>query len=473
VTEPSTAPNGAETAPPRGFRVPHTLVLLFAIMVAALVSTWLLPQGAFEMGVTETGRPIVIPGTYTIAGERVFLAPWELLTAVPRAMAAAQDIIFFLLIVGGAIAVLRATGMIDALLGATLRAVGHSPGLLITIALIIFAIGSSTLGASTEYIPFAAVLVALCLAMRMDAVAAIGIMVVGYGIGYGVAVMNPYTVIVAQGIAGLPPTSGLAFRLALFVPFAAVGIHHVWRYARRVQADPSRSLMAGVDEVAHAPAGDYPPLTGRRLAVALVTLLALAGMVYGIRVRGWYLIELGALWLGVAIAAGLIGRVGIDDMAKRFAAGASDLAVVALLVGFARSIALLLEQGQVLHTIVHGLSIPLQQVGPELAAVGMLVVQTLLNFFIPSGSGQAFATMPIMAPLADVVGVTRQVAVLAFQFGDGFSNMILPTNIVLMAILGVAGIPYDRWFRFVAPLLLKLLALAAVSLVVAVLIGYQ
>jgi uncharacterized ion transporter superfamily protein YfcC len=456
-----------------GFRVPHTLVLLFAIMVVALIATWLLPQGSFEMGVTETGRPIVVPDTYTRADERVTLAPWALLTAVPRAMADAQAIIFFLLIVGGAIAVLRATGTMDALLGVILRRIGHSPGLLITIGTTVFAIGSSTLGASTEYIPFAAVLVALCLAMGMDAMAAIGIMVVGYGIGYGVAVLNPYTVIVAQGIAGVPPVSGLAFRLALFIPFVAIGVHHVWRYADRVRQDPTASLMAGVDTGDHVPGGDYPPMSGRRLAVALLTAAGLGLMIYGIPVLGWYLIELGAIWLGLAIIAGLVGGLGLDGTAKRFAAGASDLATVALLVGFARSIALLLEDGRVLHTIVHGLSIPLRQVGPELAAVGMLVMQTLLNFFIPSGSGQAFATMPIMAPLSDVVGVTRQSAVLAFQFGDGFSNMILPTNIVLMAILGVAGIPYDRWVRFAWPLLLKLLAAAAVSLVIAVLIGYQ
>jgi uncharacterized ion transporter superfamily protein YfcC len=309
--------------------------------------------------------------------------------------------------------------------------------------------------------------------MGMDAMAAIGIMVAGYGIGYGVAVLNPYTVIVAQDIAGLPPVSGLWFRLALFVPFAAIGIHHVWRYARRVQRDPSTSLMIGVTEAQPPAVTEYPALTGRRLAIIALTGVALASMVYGIPVLGWYLIELGAIWLGLAIIAGLVGGLGIDETSRRFASGAAELATVALLVGFARSIALLLENGQVLHTIVHGLSIPLQQVMPELSAVGMLLMQTVMNFFIPSGSGQAFATMPIMAPLGDVVGVSRQVAVLAFQFGDGFSNMILPTNIVLMAILGVAGIPYDRWFRFIAPLLLKLLAAAAIALVIAVMIGYQ
>ncbi|HSJ24832.1 MAG TPA: TIGR00366 family protein [Longimicrobiales bacterium] len=455
------------------FRVPHTLALLFAIMIVALIATWLLPQGAFETTPNEAGRLLVVPGTYTQLAERVTLMPWALLTSVPRAMADAQAIIFFLLIVGGAISVLRATGTIDAALGYVLRAIGHSPALLIVLGVTIFAIGSSTLGASTEYIPFAAVLVALCLAMGMDAMTAIGIMVAGYGIGYGVAVLNPYTVIVAQDIAGVPPVSGLWFRLLLFVPFVAIGVHHVWAYARRVQRDPQSSLMVGVTEQQPAAVTEYPPLTGPRIAIIVLTGLALAAMVYGIPVQGWYLTELGALWLGLAIVAGLVGGLGVDETSRRFASGAAELAVVALLVGFARSIALILEDGQVLHTIVHGLSVPLQQVVPELSAVGMLFMQTVLNFFIPSGSGQAFATMPIMAPLADVVGLTRQVSVLAFQFGDGFSNMILPTNIVLMAILGVAGIPYDRWVRFVAPLLLKLLAAASVALIIAVMIGYE
>jgi uncharacterized ion transporter superfamily protein YfcC len=457
----------------RPVRVPHTLVLLFAIMVLALIATWLLPQGSFDTTVTETGRTVVVPDTYTRTADRVFLAPWELFTAVPRAMADAQGIIFFLLIVGGAIAVLRATGTVDALLGTILRRVGHSPALLIAVGTTLFAVGSSTLGAATEYIPFATLLVALCLAMGMDAVVAIGIMVVGYGIGYGVAVLNPYTVIVAQGIAEVPPVSGLAFRLALFVPFLAIGIHHVWSYARRVRHDPATSLMAGVEGAPNSSAGEYPPLSGPRLLVTVLTGLALVAMVYGIPVRGWYLVELGAIWFALAIAAGVAGGLRLGEIASRFTAGASELAAVALLVGFARSIALILEQGQVLHTIVHGMSVPLRHVGPELAAVGMLVTQTLLNFFIPSGSGQAFATMPIMAPLSDVVGVTRQVAVLAFQFGDGFSNIILPTNIVLMAILGFAGIPYDRWVRFVGPLLVKLSLAAMLALVIAVVIGYE
>jgi uncharacterized ion transporter superfamily protein YfcC len=413
-----------------------------------------------------------VPGTFAHVEERVQLSPLALFTVVPRALAAAQDIIFFVLIVGGAIAVLRATGMIDAMLGAILRRIGHSPGLLIGIGMAVFAAGSGAIGVAEEYIPFAALLIALCLAMRMDAITAMGIMVGGYGIGYGVAALNPFTVQVAQGVAGLAPTSGIGFRLALFLPFVAIGVHHVYRYAMRVAADPSQSLMVGIAPV-HLPPTEYPPLDGRRLAVFLMVIAVLVLMVWGIIARGWYLVELGALFLGLAVFAGLVGRLGADGTAKRFGEGAAELATTALLIGFARSIALLLEDGQVLHTIVNGLAGPLQLVGAHAAAVGMLLIQTVLNFFIPSGSGQAFVTMPIMAPLGDLVGVSRQTSVLAYQFGDGLSNMIVPTNIVLMSILGIAGIPYDRWLRFIWPLLLKLLAAAAVTMVIAVTIGYQ
>jgi uncharacterized ion transporter superfamily protein YfcC len=308
--------------------------------------------------------------------------------------------------------------------------------------------------------------------MRLDAITAVGIVLVGCCVGYAVAPLNPFTVQVAQGIAGLPPTSGIGFRLALFLPFVAIGVHHVYRYARRVAADPSRSLMAGIAPV-HLPPPEYPPLDGRRLVVLVLALVVLAAMVAGIVFRGWYLVELGALFLGLALLAGAVGGLGANETAKRFSEGAAELSVTALLIGFARAIALLLEDGQVLHTIVDGLAGPLTLVGAHVAAIGMLLVQSVINLFVPSGSGQAFVTMPIMAPLGDLVGVSRQVAVLGYQLGDGISNMIVPTNVVLMSILGVAGVPYDRWLRFIGPLVLKLLAAGAVALVVAVETGYR
>lgn len=217
----------------------------------------------------------------------------------------------------------------------------------------------------------------------------------------------------------------------------------------------------------------YPKLTKMHGLILLLTLLALVLIVYGISNWHWYLTELGAVFFGLAVLVTIVNRINPSKAAKTFGIGASELTMTALLIGFARSIALLLEEGQVLHTIVNALAIPLQKTGPELASVGMYMFQSVLNFFIPSGSGQAFVSMPLMAPIADLTGVSRQIAVLAYQFGDGFTNMLVPTNAVLMGIIGIAGIPYDKWFKFIIPLMVKFWILGSIALVVAVWIGYH
>jgi len=219
-------------------------------------------------------------------------------------------------------------------------------------------------------------------------------------------------------------------------------------------------------------ADEYPPLTTTRKLVLLSMVLGIMTLVAGVIFYGWYLTELSALFVALGIITAVIARVSPDDTAVAFSKGVTDLAATALLIGMARGIALILEDGQVLYTIVHGLSVPLTMVGAELAVVGMLLMQSLLNFFIPSGSGQAYVTMPLMAPMSDLLGISRQTAVLAYQFGDGFTNMIIPTNGILMGILGIAGVPYDRWFRFLMPLMLKLFLASAVILIGAVWFGY-
>ena len=456
----------------RRFRVPHTLVLLFGMVVAALLLTYILPQGSYQRVKNEHGREQVVPGSFRqVPGER--LSPVAALTAIPRGFAAAQDIIFFVFIVGGAFAVFRATGAADALIVFLLARMRNMPALLIAGGLTVFALGSATIGMAEEYLPFVPILLALCVALGYDVVTAIGILCVGYGIGYGAALINPFTVFVAQEVAGLQPGSGLTFRLVLLFLFLLIGFDHVWRYARRVKADPSKSLVAGLDTgVIVEPPKEIVP-TGRHFLVIVVILAALGVLIWGLKFRGWYLIEMGALFLGLAVILGIIGRLGADGTAKEFARGASELTTTALLIGFARSIQIVLDDGRVIDTIINGIAQPLQALGSYAAAVGMLFVQSLINLFIPSGSGQAYVTMPIMAPLADLTGITRQVAVLAFQFGDGFTNIIVPTNPVLVGILAMAGIPYDRWFRFVMPFMLKVWVAASVALIVAVAIGYR
>lgn len=455
------------------FKVPHTLTLLFGMMVLAMIATWIVPQGFFETQTLANGRSAVVPGTFAIVEERQYLSPWQLLTAIPRAFASAQDVIFFVMILGGVLSIARATGTVDALIGRLLTRFGEKPHMLIFMVVFCFAMASSAIGTAGEYIPFVLILVALCKAMRLDAMTAVGMTVAGYGIGYGVSAINPFTVIIAQQIAGVPVLSGIELRLAIFIPFVLIGFHHVWSYAKKVLADPANSMVADLPcPLGDKKSGTYPQLALNHKLILASFIGTIAIVAYGIRVHGWYLYELSACFIAWGLFTAVVGRISADTAAQKFIDGAMELTTTAMLIGVARGISLIMEDGQILHSLVHGMSLPLSYVGAEAAAVGMLVIQTLLNFFIPSGSGQAYVTMPLMVPLSDLLEIPRQVAVLAYQFGDGFSNMIIPTNAVLMGIIGIAGIPYGHWFRFCLPLLLKLMAAASLVLVLAVVFDY-
>jgi uncharacterized ion transporter superfamily protein YfcC len=460
-------------------------------MVAlAQLLTYLLPAGAFQRVENAVGRLQVVPGSFQFAPDTEALSPLAIFTAIPRGFSAAHEIIFFVFIIGGAFAVLRATGAVDAALAALLRRLGDRPFWLVAGGVLVFALGSSTIGMAEEYLPFVPVLIALALALGYDAVTAVGIMTVGYAVGYGVALINPFTVLIAQDVAGLQPASGLWFRLALMAVFLPIGIHHVWSYAKKVGRDPSLSLLADVPPEPGTPdavdrgnaekavpdpdpsEADQTRMTATHRWSLLAVVAALVVLIYGLSKWHWYLVEMGALFVALAIVLALIARMSPDRTAVEFGKGAAELTTTALMIGVARSIQVVLDDGGIVDTIVHGISVPLQELPGALSAVGMFFVQSLANLFIPSGSGQAYVTMPIMAPLADLVDVSRQVAVLAYQFGDGFTNILVPTNAVLVGILAMAGVPFDRWVRFVLPFMIKVWVVGSIALAVAVLIGY-
>ncbi len=455
------------------FKVPHTLILLLGMMFIAYIATWLVPQGFFQTVTLDNGRQAVVAGTYAVSENQIGLSPMDFLVAIPRALAAAQDVIFFVFIVGGVLSIARGTGTIDALIGRMLDRFGHKPHILIFMVVFCFALASGAIGTAGEYIPFVLILVGLCKAMKLDAMTAVGMTIVGYGIGYGVSAFNPFTVMIAQQVAGIPLYSGIELRLAIFVPFVLIGFHHVWRYAQMIQTDPSRSLTAGLPcPLENSQSTGYPQLNTRHKLILAGLVSAISISVWGISQKGWYLYELGAIFICWGMLTAIIGRLSADDAAERFIDGVKDLATTAILIGVARGIALIMEDGQILHTLVHGMSLPLSYLGAELAAVGMFIMQSILNLFIPSGSGQAYVTMPLMAPVGDIIGVNRQISVLAYQFGDGFSNMIIPTNAVLMGIIGMAGVPYHLWFKFCFPLIIKLTLAASLVLVLAVFFDY-
>ena len=458
----------------RGWSI-DSLVLIFSFIVIAQLLGYAIPQGQFdrEPYPDNPDRTMVVAGSYAsaTAESSVSMPPWHFLLAIPKGMEAAQEIIFLIFIVGGVIAVLRKSGAIDAALHGAVERLGKSPWILIGGCLVLFSLGAYTIGMGEEYVPLVPIIVSMSLAMRMDAVVAMGMVWIPYGIGWACAGTNPFGVLIAQNIAGVPITSGWGFRLVMLAAFLAVAFHHLYRYAMRVRRDPQASLVAHVDYSD----GFKPPadvrLNGRRIAILVIFVFGLVGFVAGVATFGWYIPELNAVFLGIGIATAVIAGMSAGETSRTFITGAAEMTSAALLVGFARSIEVVLSDGQIIDTIIHAIAGLLDGAGAEVAALGMLLVQTVCNFFIPSGSGQAFVTMPIMSPLATLTGVPQQTAVLAFQFGDGFTNMIVPTSALVMGALALGKIPYGAWVRFVGPLLLKLFALAAFFLVLTIHIG--
>jgi uncharacterized ion transporter superfamily protein YfcC len=447
-------------------RFPDSLVLIFAMIVVAQLATYLLPAGQYE----REGRR-VLPGTFEYVEAEAL--PWYgALTAIPGGLEEGAEIIFLVFIVGGVIGVIKATGAIDALIELAMRRFGGRPVWLVAGMTTLFAVGSSTIGMAEEYMPFIPILVTMCIALKMDAIVAVGIVYVGAGVGYGCAAINPFTVMIGQDIAGLPPASGWLVRTGLLVACLVVGVHHIMRYGRKIQANPAQSLVRDVDYSSGFDMPEDVRFTGRRLSILLVLLAGIGVFVFGVSMWGWYLTELNAIFLGAALIAAVIARLGPNRVSREFCTGAAEMTTTALLIGFARSIQVVLDEGMVSDTVIHGIAGPLEAAGPDVAAVGMLAVQSVCNFFIPSGSGQAYVTMPIMAPLADLVGVTKQTAVLAYQMGDGFTNMLVPTNALLMGMLVLGKIPFQRWLKFILPLMFKLYAVAIIALIVANRMGY-
>jgi len=454
-----------------------SLVLIFSFILVAQVLSYVVPQGEFDRApVPDSSRTKVVAGTYHTLNEeqQVSLAPWHFLMAIPRGLGAegTSDIIFLVFLVGGVIAVLRRTGAIDAALRAAVVRLGSSPWILIAGCLVIFSMGSYTIGMGEEYVPLIPILVTMSLAMKMDSIVAMGLVWVPYGIGWACAGTNPFGVLIAQSLSvDVPAASGWQFRLVMMAAFLAIAFHHIYRYAMRVQRDPQTSLVAHIDYTSGFEMPHEVRLNGRRVAVLVMFLGAIVFFVYGAARYQWYVQELTAIFLGLGLCAAVVGGLSAGETSRTFIQGAAEMTSAALLIGFARTIEVVLDDGKIIDTIIHSIAGLLRGTGSDVSAVGMLGVQTVCNFFIPSGSGQAYVTMPIMSPLATLTGVPQQSAVIAYQFGDGFTNMIVPTSALVMGTLALGKIPYGAWVRFATPLLIKLFALAVVFLILTVHFG--
>jgi uncharacterized ion transporter superfamily protein YfcC len=350
--------------------------------------------------------------------------------------------------------------------------------LLTVVLMAVFAVGGSTLGMGEEFIPLVPVFVLVARRLGYDALYGMAMVEVAGQVGFAASTTNPFTVSVAQGIAELPLHSGIGFRVVFLVCALTVAILYLLRYGARVKRDRAQSVIADVPEAWQevdageaAEAGRH--FSGRHVAIIAVGAALFAFIVFAVQRYHWWMAEMGGGFLLLGIVAAVLGRLSLDQAARAFVKGCEEMVVAALVVGFARGIAVVLQDGLIIDTVVHAAASVLEQVPRYVAVLGMLGFESMLNLFIPSGSGQAAVSMPLMAPLADIIGVTRQTAVFSFTCGDGFSNTVIPTSGILMAMLGLARVPYGRWLRFMLPLFGQLLLLSAVFLVIAVTTGYR
>ena len=450
------------------FNLPHIYVLLFGLIVLCTILTWVLPAGEFDR-VDGTA----VAGNFHLV-EASPVGPFQMFQLIYQGFLDAGSVLFFVFISYASINIMISSGAFNGLVAFLLRVFkGNARVAIIPIFITLVGAASSTIGLFEEWFPFIPVFVGIAVAMGYDAVVGLAIVALGAGMGYSGAAMNPFTVGVAQGIAEVPFMSGAGFRVICHAVMIVVGSILTMRYALKVQADPTKSYVYG-DTVAQNMSEEE--LKNARFGVreALVLGILFAGIavvVYGCKVYGWYFQELSAVFMIMGLLSAIVMGWGPNVIGQKFADGFTSVAMACMMIGLARGILMVLRAGTIIDTVVYYFSLPLSAFPAWLCGVAMLVMQTLLNFLIPSGSGQAATSMPIMAPLADLLGVTRDTAVLAYQFGDGLSNIVWPTAMApIMA--GLAGVKVEKWWKFIVPVFAVLFVTQAVLMVVAVVTGF-
>lgn len=447
----------------------NVLVLILAIITATAILTWIVPGGQYDR-IEKGHRSVVVADSFkTVPANpqgigRILISPVE-------GFKQGAEVIIFLFMIGGVFAVIQKTGAITGFLQRTGYMFTKKPHLkkfFIPVMMFLFSLGGATFGMCEEIIAFVPIFVPLALSLGYDSVVGMAVPFMGAAAGFAAAFANPFTIGVAQGIAELSMYSGRNYRIFVWVVVTSVITAFVMRYGKKVYKNPAISPMYEEDKAKrhnlHMDNSRQEPFTLAHKIIIGLFVSSIILIIFGATKKGWYIAEISGLFFGLAIVCSIVAGIKINEFADTFIAGAKDMVYVALIIAFARAILVIASDVNILDTLLYTAGKVVSGAHPIIAAQAMMGVQTVINFFIPSGSGQAALTMPVMAPLADVLGVSRQVAVLAYQFGDGF-NPILPTSPVTMAVIGMAGIAYTKWLKWVMPLMIVWFVLAMLLLV--------
>jgi len=440
--------------------LPHPLILMAGCVFAAAVATWFLPGGEFQRVLDpDTGRMVAVAGSYQVV-ESTPVGPFEALVAIPRGIVDAADVIALIFLIGGALTVVDATGALGRGVEALVRSLGGRDVILIPLVCLAFATGGVLENMAEEIVAMIPVLLLLCARLGYPPLLAVLMSAGPAAVGSAFSPINPFQVQIAQRVAEVDLGSGTAFRLVFLALALLIWIGFVVHWASRHRgAHPPRPGMEGAT------------LGGRDVAILGTVVAAFGVLAWGILGQGWDFNQMSGLFFGVALIVGLIGRLGFSGTADAFVRGCRDMTFAGVLIGLARAIVLVLQDGQVVDTLVQGLFMPLDGLPTMVSAVGMMGAQALVHIPVSSVSGQAVLTMPILAPLSDLLGMSRQVAVLAFQYGAGLMDMITPTNGALMAVLAAAGVRYEEWFPVALRLWITMMVVGALAIVAALATG--
>ena len=453
----------------------NPMLFLVAIMLIVTVASYIVPVGSYARVMVD-GQEIVDPESYHSV-ERSPITPFNLLVSVTLGMQRGSAIIFFLLIIGAMFAILDGTGAINAGMTNIVRAMKGKEFLMIPVCMIVFGMGSAFCANFEEFLAFVPLVLACCLTMGFDSLTAVGIIFCAAAAGYGGAITNAFTTGIAQSIAGLPMFSGMGLRIAVFVVLLIVSIIYVTWHALRVKKNPQLSSTYEMDLVTAKNVAlnvdNSVPLTTRQKIVLVIFVGGIAFTVYGIIVKGYYIDELAGIFLAIGIIGGLVGGLRPGEICEHFEKGCVNMLFPCLMVGLANSVIILLEQSNMMDSIIPLLASALNGLSPMLTAFGMFITTDLFNVLIPSGSGKAAIVMPIMVPLADMMDITRQTSVLAFQLGDAFTNVMAPTGGEILAALAMCGgVSFKKWMKYLLPLFIAWWIVAFIFLAIAVQTGY-
>jgi uncharacterized ion transporter superfamily protein YfcC len=446
------------------FEFPHPVILLLGCIAVAAALTWVVPAGVYDRHEDPaTGRALVVAGTY----HRVDPAPvgvFQALVAVPRGLIDASSVIFLIFLSGGAFTVVDRTGALRRLVDVLARKLEGRGVLVIPVVGLAFVAGGALMQMQEELVAFAPLMLLICASLGLPPLIAVAMSLGTASIAAAFSPVDPFMVAIAQKVAQVPVGSGWEYRTVLLTIAMAYWLWSLTRYASRHLNPPAVTVTADERERA---------LTGRHLMVIVVVLLTFLFFGIGAQQWGWDFDKLATLFLIMGLASGIIGGLGISGTADALVAGARDMTFSALIVGLARGIFVVLDEGHIVDSLVHAIVTPLEGLPVALAALGMFFAQALIHVPVPSTSGQAVLTMPILAPVSDLIGLSRQVTVLAYQLGNGTFDLLFPTNGPLLALLAVSGVRFDDWFKWALPRCLILAAFGCLAVVVAIAIGWH